>query len=274
MFQLSQTNDHCTSCKIILNEKGIIDDKYLNIFIPSSRLFRVGREMERGTFIRLKVLDHALDILSPSTVVSLGSGYDSRFCRALEKEGMERYVDVDLPEVIKKKKEMLTKYYGVDGVSAGHLSISTCVGRDSLEWLDQFSKMKGVLFLMECFLMYLKLEDQRSLLKKISSSYPRGTKILLFNSVTYKNNPFSSTMLMNLSPLIDGTITEIDSFFMECGWSLREMKYLNSTFTTKDILGMYEEDLKKLGGPLLCLDEYEEWDIMGLHYYFAILDLL
>lgn len=268
-MSLSFTNDQCTSCKIILHEKGIINDKYLEIFSPKDRVFRIGREMERGTFIRLKVLDHALDMIASPIILSIGCGFDTRFLKRRDKC---MYVDVDLPSIINLKKEMIK---ACNEEMIEYLSIATNIAQDSLEWLDIYSAIEGVTFLMECFLMYLKIDDQKSLLLRISETFMKGTKLLIFNSILYKNNRFSNTMLKNLSPLIENDdIGDITYFYRDLGWTLKEFKNLNSEFKNLSMLGMYDEDILKLNGHLLSLDEYEEWNMMGSHYYFAILELL
>ena len=95
-------------------------------------------------------------------VVNLGCGFDTRFWRVADQK--MNYVEVDLPEVIEAKKEIL-----------GDLITYTVIGSSVFDeaWISRVASFRteGVLFLAEGLFMYLPKEEVITTFKKISGTF-------------------------------------------------------------------------------------------------------
>ncbi len=98
-------------------------------------------------------------------VVSLGCGFDTRYWRVSEKKW--NYVEIDLPEVIAAKKEIL----------AGRADYPM-LGCSVLEetWIDKIVSLQAekVLFLAEGLFMYLPQKEVARLFNKLSESFSKS----------------------------------------------------------------------------------------------------
>jgi len=95
-------------------------------------------------------------------VVSLGSGFDTRYWRISEKPW--KYIEIDLPEVIVVKRKVL-------GTDPEYEMIGCSVLDD--DWIEQVSgrQKQNVLFLAEGLLMYLREADAIGLIKKLAGTF-------------------------------------------------------------------------------------------------------
>jgi methyltransferase (TIGR00027 family) len=95
-------------------------------------------------------------------VVSLGAGFDTRYWRISADK--EQYIEIDLPEVIETKKQLLgdTLSYPVHG----------CSVLDE-QWMEEIShrQKEGILFLAEGLLMYLPERDVIQFFKTLASTF-------------------------------------------------------------------------------------------------------
>jgi len=98
-------------------------------------------------------------------VVSLGCGFDTRYWRVSDK--VWNYVEVDLPEVIEAKKNVL-----------GDRLTYRLIGCSVLEegWLDEVRSLQdeNILFLAEGLLMYLPPADVVGLFNKLSRTFSKS----------------------------------------------------------------------------------------------------
>ena len=98
-------------------------------------------------------------------VVSLGCGLDTRYWRISERDW--KYVEVDLPEMVNAKKEIL-----------GGLLNYSIIGCSVLDdtWIKEIAQMQSenVLFIAEGLFMYLPQNDVEELFKKISDNFSRS----------------------------------------------------------------------------------------------------
>jgi O-methyltransferase involved in polyketide biosynthesis len=102
-------------------------------------------------------------------LVNLGCGFDTRFWRlGLAKE---RYIELDLPEVISLKQELLGDKITYRTIGASVLSE---------EWIPlvQSVQAERVLFLAEGLFMYFTPEDSSRTLKLIASSF-RNSRLVM-----------------------------------------------------------------------------------------------
>jgi len=108
-------------------------------------------------------------------VVSLGCGFDTRYWRVSKKDW--RYVEVDLPPVIKAKKEIL-------GNKLAYLVIGCSILEE--RWLEEILTIQNenVLFLAEGLFMYLPQQEVERIFKKLSESFSKSA--IVFEVVTKK----------------------------------------------------------------------------------------
>ena len=94
-------------------------------------------------------------------VVSLGSGFDTRFWRL--SADPDRYIEIDLPPVVAAKKELLGNRVTYRMIGASVLAN---------EWLDEILKIqdRNILFLAEGLLMYLEKPDVLNIFNRIGSA--------------------------------------------------------------------------------------------------------
>ncbi len=110
-------------------------------------------------------------------VVSLGCGFDTRYWRISVQPW--KYVEVDLPEVIEVKKEILAEL-------ATYPMIGCSVTEEG--WIDQVLSMQKeqVLFLAEGLFMYLPQQEVEWIFARLSETFTKSK--IVFEAV---NNKFS-----------------------------------------------------------------------------------
>jgi methyltransferase (TIGR00027 family) len=103
------------------------------------------------------------------TVIDLASGFDTRFWR-IDHEKC-RYIELDLPEVIRLKKELLQDHLD-------HELIGTSVLNTS--WIDQVTSDGNTSFLLlaEGLFMFLPQPDALKLLKEIGERFEQSQLVL------------------------------------------------------------------------------------------------
>ena len=106
-----------------------------------------------------------LDQNPDGLVVSLGCGLDTRYWRISDRDW--KYVEIDLPEVVAAKKEIL----------GGQLTYPM-FGYSVLDdvWMKEIAQIQSenVLFIAEGLFMYLPQEEVEKLFKKISETFSRS----------------------------------------------------------------------------------------------------
>jgi O-methyltransferase involved in polyketide biosynthesis len=103
------------------------------------------------------------------TVINLACGFDTRFWR-IENENCT-YIELDLPEVITLKKEILKDHLGYELIGCSVLNTS---------WIDQVTSNgnTGFLLLAEGLFMWLPKPDATGLLQEIAARFDRSQLVL------------------------------------------------------------------------------------------------
>lgn len=103
------------------------------------------------------------------TVVNLGCGFDTRFWRI--KNANCTYVEVDLPEVIELKKELLNDHLAYELIGCSALDTS---------WIDNVTSKgnSNILLLAEGLFMYLPAQESARLLQTISQRFEQSQLVL------------------------------------------------------------------------------------------------
>ncbi|MBU0494207.1 MAG: class I SAM-dependent methyltransferase [Chloroflexi bacterium] len=137
---------------------------------PSRVLAKIDEETRVATVLRNREFDrHAKDFLAlhpEAVVVHIGCGLDARFERVAERNDQVEWYDLDLPEVIELRRQLI----GGEGARQHFLAGSVL---DSA-WLDTVSvhRPRPFLFLAEGVLMYLEETQVKSLVLTLRERFP------------------------------------------------------------------------------------------------------
>ena len=117
------------------------------------------------------------------TVVNLACGFDTRFWRIANENC--RYVELDLPEVIKIKREILNEHLIYDLIACSILDSS---------WLDQVTVngYSNFLLLAEGLFYYLPKQDVTRILKVIAQRFTHSQLVLDMASEKYSKRIWKS----------------------------------------------------------------------------------
>jgi methyltransferase (TIGR00027 family) len=128
--------------------------------------------------VRRSLQEHQQRGQSQTVVVNLGAGLCSRYWRLGSPPGV-RWVDVDLPDVIELKRQLVAKCQSELGLDTGEWSsIPTDVTQDA--WLTEIGRNpnEGAVIIAEGLLMYLPEEEVKRLLDRLVATYPGGRMYL------------------------------------------------------------------------------------------------
>jgi len=159
---------------VICDEMSSICLEKIGLLLPEETCRRLlGRKMSsalsRHIALRARKYDfYAKDFLAKypdGLVVSLGCGFDSRYWRVSGRAW--NYVEVDLPNVIEAKREILQG-------RMEYLTIGCSVLED--QWISDILAIQNqhVLFLAEGLFMYLPQKEVEGLFRKLSESFSKS----------------------------------------------------------------------------------------------------
>lgn len=108
-------------------------------------------------------------------VVNLGCGFDTRYWRVFDREW--RFIEIDLPEVIESKKQVLGDIISYDMIGTSVLD---------KEWIIKIQSLQSekVLFLAEGLFMYLPHDGVENIFKRLSEAFIRSQ--IVFETVHEK----------------------------------------------------------------------------------------
>jgi methyltransferase (TIGR00027 family) len=103
------------------------------------------------------------------TVINLGCGFDTRYWRINNKKC--KYIELDLPDVVKLKKEILKEQLNYELISCSVLDKT---------WIDKVTKRgnKNFLLIAEGLFMYLPKSDVMTLFKTLSERFDHSQIVL------------------------------------------------------------------------------------------------
>ena len=155
---------------LIKDEKAVELVNKMNYDFNRIKLLHLSEENKTVIILRNREFDrYALDFLArhpDAVVVHIGCGLDSRFERVAERNGQVEWYDLDLPEVIELRRNLL-------GGEKEHYHLLACSVLDDI-WLNAVSAQRGrpFLFLAEGVSMYLKEAQVKSLVTMIHKNFP------------------------------------------------------------------------------------------------------
>lgn len=157
-------------------------DRLLSVATEDDRRWIISKKrMYEGTHrrdakagaLRAKAFDNAasrfIEDNPKCTVVNLACGFDTRFWR-IENDKC-RYIEIDLPGVIKLKKEILKDHLGYEAIGGCVLDTS---------WIDKVTTNGNTRFLLlaEGLFMWLPQPEATRLLKEIGARFDRSQLVL------------------------------------------------------------------------------------------------
>ena len=254
-----ETNNDAVQCRMSASSLGYFKDDYINIFTKPTKKQPL---INRGTYTRTVSIDNLLRKLvqteNYSQIVSLGSGFDTRYFRL--ELGVE-YFEVDFSQIVESKKKKLASGEFKD------LTLVSCdLREDSLiSCLEQFSfdKTKPTVFLAECVLAYMSADTGNHLLSQLST-IPNSH--LIYFDIIQLNDRFGQQMIKNLKSRgleLDTMYSDLGSTlnrFKNCGWTIQFHRFMNEMFNEID-----EEERLRISR-IEIFDEFEEWELVSKHY--------
>jgi O-methyltransferase involved in polyketide biosynthesis len=127
------------------------------------------------------------------TVINLGCGFDTRFWRINNKKCA--YIELDLPEVIAIKKEILKEHLNHELIGCSIL--------DPL-WIEKVTSKsnKNVILLAEALFMFLPKMEVINLFKTISNSFYQSQIVLEVAAEKYTHGIWKKTVQMKIKRLL------------------------------------------------------------------------
>lgn len=246
-----------------------------------------------GTFIRTKAIDSALlaavqndNVPTRHQVLVLGAGFDTRWFRLHEQlaPSCSAYVELDFAEVVAEKTAALGdlpsfrdpryRLVAADLHEEPALVVSRLL-RDT--GLDPGAPL---LLLAECCFMYLRRSALHALLRALYARWgpPGNLSVIIFDALLIRDDPFTLQMLENFARrgihldrdwLVPST-RPISALWSVCGQddadpsctllTMRALEHSSALLSRAD---------RSMLARMAALDEYEEWDLIAAHYYFA-----
>ncbi|RCN33209.1 leucine carboxyl methyltransferase [Ancylostoma caninum] len=224
-YSVQRTNDDATQCKFAAVQLGYWKDEFLPRFAYGSGADQNARrdpEISIGYWARVSAVNLLVERFIERTqgqcqIISIGCGFDTLFWR-LKSSGksVKKFVDVDFSSVTAKKIRQIRKPGTPDLVSLFseppketqhtdlHCGDYNLVGADLRQWAEFKSKLESVgidstlptLFLAECVLVYMSVDQSAELLKHISEFF--DTVVFVNYEQVRIKDAFGSVMQKNL----------------------------------------------------------------------------
>lgn len=158
-----------------------------------------------GVVARTIMLDRQLTEIirkAPDTlVVNIGAGFDNRFQRV--DNGMIRWFDLDLPDMISARKKAFPDQDRVTMISADALDGAWCAEvRKALE-----GRRSKPVFIAEGLFMYLTFDQIRTLLNVLKENFPEGGTLIAEQNckLMQKNEKHHDTVKKTNAHFVSGT---------------------------------------------------------------------
>lgn len=291
---LQKTNSICTQSKAAMIQMQYINDPFISMF--ESNNIRRSPLVNRGYYIRTYILrsiidDFLLKCNYKCQIIVLGAGYDTLFMRVLENYPHCDIIEVDLPNVVNTKIDLLInneyfqRKYGknyriINKNKPGTLfecSNYSLLSRDITVDNDishVFSLLKSnsihTLILSEVVFCYLKKEQTDNFLQKAYHILEKPVFVSYDQIII--DNGFSVQMLEHFknsgAPLLSlKALKSTDKHYER----LSKIGFLNINIFTLKMFHDSMDPLEKLRIKALeIFDEYEMWDLLCMSYAITI----
>lgn len=140
-----------------------------------------------------QIVNNYISNHSSCTVVNLGCGFDTRFWRINNKKCA--YIELDLPEIIAIKEEILKEHLNYELIGCSVLDPS---------WIEKVTSKsnKNVILLAEGLLMYLLKMEVINLFKTIANSFYQSQIVLEVVTEKYTHGIWKKMIEMKMKRLL------------------------------------------------------------------------
>ncbi|KAF2838643.1 LCM-domain-containing protein [Patellaria atrata CBS 101060] len=261
--------------------------------------------INRGYWLRMRVIEHVVQQFlkrtsgNSNTIINLGCGYDPLPFQILHQYPklclQTTFVDVDYPQLMQKKKEIILnddhlsnilKGHKVDDDSSetaplisDHYAAVSC-DLKNLQPLEQFLRKSGleystILFISEVSITYMDVNASDSVIRW-TNRYKEVCFCLLEQILPDgPGHPFAETMLKHFNKLQTPIhavqkyprIADQISRFLELGWPNVEARTLWDLWADLSFISPKERLALDLVEPF---DEWEEFALFGQHYFLLV----
>ncbi|KRX90588.1 Leucine carboxyl methyltransferase 2 [Trichinella pseudospiralis] len=287
---VARTNDTSTISKVSAARKKYFDDPFAVYFCK--HIEKRTALINRGYYIRVHAVYKAVRVFIetsnfPVQIVNLGAGFDTLFFRLRKKykEKITRFLDVDLPSVVKQKYAVLNKYDSkrrkvqqlVVVLFRKVYALVACDLRNNDELIAllltgcRLCSMIPTLFIAECVLNYLNVNESNRLLEMFPVIFSKCS-IISYEQVLPRDT-FGRFMCEHFtsvgSPLLSidqypDASSEIDRL-NSLGWENVTVYSLSWIYYSS----LSEQERKRIA-ELEEFDEYEMWHLKCSHYVIVV----
>lgn len=146
----------------------------------SPKLIKLAPEIEA----RYKLLDKLLKESGINQVLELASGYSTRGLDFAKKDINSSYVEIDLPEVCVRKRDILGSI--ADIPKNLHIIAGSAVDKNDVERCEEFFKPGPVAVINEGLLRYLNFEEKKQVAKNVFNILSKHGGVWITCDVTPK----------------------------------------------------------------------------------------
>jgi len=217
-FGVMSTNDDAASCKRYAVSKNYWQDEYLQYFVKLSE--RRTPEINRGYYIRYKcvrnIVNQFLSITNRKCqIINMGAGFDTMYWNLFNENlnPIHGFYEIDFPQVVQRKCYCINSKQQLQKCLTGDIKIDKEVIESEfynlfsadITKIDELNSIlieKGIdkniptLFLTECVMVYISIENGKNLLKYISDNFP--TVLYSEYDPINLNDRFGEVMKQNL----------------------------------------------------------------------------
>ncbi|SBT80533.1 leucine carboxyl methyltransferase, putative [Plasmodium malariae] len=296
--KVQSTTYEAASSKFSAVQLGYYDDPFLKYFVK--KIEKRSPLINRGYYSRVAALRKYIELFfksfdnaQPVQVVNIGAGLDTTFFWACEQGKNVKYYEIDFFELLHEKTsiiknvELLKKFLKYDEkckeneegdvincenykMLSFDLNNSICL--ENILTSHGFDFRLPTLFICECVLIYLEVENSDHLIKKLSEIMQNTSCIIVYEQIN-PSTAFGKVMIDN---------------FSQRGIKLKSIyKYNNldlqlKRFKTLGWLNVYINDMneiydyhisteeRKMVEKLEMFDEFEEWKLLQNHYFILV----
>jgi len=286
---VEQTSDDALVSKASAERLGYFDDEFLHVFMHENKQTPRRRAplINRGYCARFRVFDDALQGFLAAhgagacNVVSLGGGSDTAYFR-LAKEGNTpaRYLELDLPDVASRKREIVSRRPELRALVEaypGVYSMETCdltADDDRLEKTlrNACDIALPTLVLSECVLVYVAPEHSRRALTTVTSVFHKKAYVLVYEQIR-PHDAFGAQMIQNLKSRGCALLGIADHETCEAQAARLKACGFDEAQACVDLKECYDvclsREAKARAEKCEIFDEFEEWTLMMTHYAVA-----
>ncbi|XP_067021232.1 tRNA wybutosine-synthesizing protein 4-like [Acropora muricata] len=296
--QVQGTNDHATLSKLSTVRMGYFEDRFLPYFV--SKRSRRAPVIHRSYYIRTKAIHFVVKGFlqslkfrgSKKQIVSLGAGYDTLFF-SLANQGLlkeTKYFEVDFPEVVQKKTNLILKnqelaqvlgtvssqneHWLGGGINSEKYSLlgcnlKNCSALERCLLKCDLNTSSVTLLLSEVVLTYLNPPESATDIIGWAALFFTSAMFVMFEQV-HPSDPFGIKMMNHFQHTVGAPLYGTEAFptqqsqiqrFMKEGWPLVNCPTLD--FIYYETLSI--EEKARVEG-IEPFDEFEEWHLMCSHY--------